>query len=134
MSKINRADLLTLSASSQVDWIDVTSAVDGACIALSDPLALSNIPRPAGVRQQPKLVSARFNKLFSPETYATIRRDFLRTHFQYLMASELPGDYDYFLITAGDITLAERFAHLDSVTDFNRFRTGLSMDQSMGQT
>ena len=69
-------------------------------------------------------MSARFNKLFSPETYATIRRDFLRTHFQYLMAAELPGDYDYFLITAGDITLAERFAHLDSVTGFNRFRTG----------
>ena len=119
-----RTDLLRLSASEQVDWIDVTSAVDGACIALSDPLALSNVSRPAGIRQQPKLVSARFNKLFTPETYATIRRDFLRTHFQYLMAAELPGDYDYFLITAGDKTLAERFAHFDSVTGFNRFRTG----------
>ncbi len=119
-----RADLLRLSASEQVDWIDVTSAVDGACIALSDPLALSGVLRPAGTRQQPKLVSARFNKLFSPAIYATIRRDFLRTHFQYLMAAEYPGDYDYFLITAGDITLAQRFAHLDSVTGFNRFRMG----------
>lgn len=119
-----RDDLLKLSSSGQVDWIDVTSAVDGACIALSDPLALSGVTRPDGVRQQPKLVSARFNTLFSPATYATIRRNFLRTHFQYLMAAELPGDYDYFLITAGDTTLAARFAHLDSVTGFNRFRTG----------
>ena len=116
--------MLAISISRQVDWIDVTSAVDGACIALSDMLELSGIVRPEGARRQPKLVSARFNKLFTPETYATIRRDFLRTHFQYLMAAELPGDYDYFLITAGDTTLAERFAHLDSVTGFNRFRMG----------
>jgi hypothetical protein len=40
------------------------------------------------------------------------------------MAAEIPGDYDYFLITAGPLTLAERFAHLDSVTTFNRFRLG----------
>jgi pimeloyl-ACP methyl ester carboxylesterase len=119
-----RTDLLALSASEQVDWIDVTSAVDGACIALSDPLMLSGVTRPPGSRQQPKLVSARFNKLFSAATYKAIRRNFLRTHFQYLMAAELPGEYDYFLITAGDLTLAERFAHLESVTGFNRFRMG----------
>ena len=119
-----RQDMLAISISRQVDWIDVTSAVDGACIALSDMLELSGIVRPEGARRQPKLVSARFNKLFTPETYATIRRDFLRTHFQYLMAAELPGDYDYFLITAGNMTLAERFAHLDSVTGFDRFRMG----------
>lgn len=117
-----RADLLALSGSVQVDWVDVTSAVDGACIALSDPLMLSGVIRPAGTRQQPKLVSARFNKLFSPKTYAAIRRNFLRTHFQYLMAAEMAGDYDYFLITAGDTTLAQRFAHLESVAGFNRFR------------
>ncbi len=119
-----REDLLAISISPQVDWIDVTSAIDGACIALSDMLEMSGIARPGGARHQPKLVSARFNKLFSPETYAAIRRDFLRAHFQYLMAAELPGDYDYFLITAGDRTLAERFAHLDSVTGFKRFRMG----------
>ena len=121
-----RRDLLAISTSGQIDWIDVTSAIDGSCIPLTDPLALSNITRPEGARVQPKLVSARFNKLFSPSTYAAIRRNFLRTHFQYLMAAELAGDYDYFLITAGDTTLAERFQHLDSVTSFHRFRLGPS--------
>ena len=121
-----RRDLLTISLSCQIDWIDVTSAIDGSCIPLTDPLALSNITRPEGARVQPKLVSARFNRLFSPSTYAAIRRDFLRTHFQYLMAAELAGDYDYFLITAGDTTLAERFADISSVTAFNRFRLGPS--------
>jgi hypothetical protein len=30
-----------------------------------------------------------------------MKRKRLRLHFQYLMASELPADYDYFRITAG---------------------------------
>ncbi len=117
-----RDDLAAVSGSEQIDWIDVTSAIDGSCIALTDPLAASKVTRPEGARVQPKLMSARFNTLFTAETYKTIRRNFMRTHFQYLMAAELAGDYDYFLITAGPKTLAERFAHLDSVTDFNRFR------------
>lgn len=117
-----RRDLLAISVSKQIDWIDVTSAIDGSCIPLTDPLAASNVIRPQGARVQPKLVSARFNKQFTAATYATIRRDFMRTHFQYFMAGEIAGDYDYFLITAGPLRLAERFAHLESVTDFNRFR------------
>lgn len=119
-----RDDLLALSASANVEWLDVTSAVDGSCLALTDPLAASGVARPPGARVQPKLVSSRFNRLFSPGGYKSIRRNFLRAHFQYLMAAELPGDYDYFLITGGDRTLEHRFARIDSVTDFNRFRMG----------
>jgi hypothetical protein len=70
------------------------------------------------------LLNARFAKLFRPETYAVLRRQFQRAHFQYLMACEIPGDYDYFLITAGNKTLGERFRHLKSVEGFNRFRLG----------
>ncbi len=121
-----RKDLLAISTSEQVDWIDVTSAIDQSCIALSDPLALSRVKRPDGARVQPKIVSTRFNTLFTPDTYKTVRRDHMRSHFQYLMSAERPGDYDYFLITAGRLTLAERFAHLDSNTSFNRFRMGKS--------
>lgn len=119
-----RKDLLAIAVSDQIDWIDVTSAIDGSCIALSDPLALSRVARPPGVRVQPKLLSARFNRAFRAETYAAIRGNFLRAHFQYLMATELPVDYDYFLITGGNQRLAERFAHLESVTGFDRFRMG----------
>ena len=121
-----RRDILAISTSARLDWIDVTAAIDGSCIALSDPLALSHITRPAGARVQPKLVSARFNKLFNPESYKSVRGNFMRAHFQYLMAAELPGDYDYFLITAGPARLADRFAHLDSVRGFDRLRLGKS--------
>ncbi len=121
-----RDDLLAISLSERVDWIDVTAPIDGSCIALTDPLSLSGVARPEGARVQPKLLSPRFNTLFSPEAYAMVRGNFMRAHFQYLMATERSGDYDYFMITAGPQTLANRFAHLDSVTGFNRFRLGPS--------
>ena len=35
---------------------------------------------------------------------------FFRLHFQYLCAFDRPGDYDYFQITAGPMTLAARYA------------------------
>lgn len=108
----------------RLDWIDVSAATDGACFPLTDPVAGSGLIQPDPAHPKPKLVSARFIKMFTPETYARMRRDFKRTHFQYMMATELRGDYDYFLITAGDRTLSDRFGHLDSVRDFNRFRLG----------
>lgn len=117
-----RAELAALAADPRCDWIDVSAAIDSACFPLTDPVVGSGLTQPTPESPKPKLVSARFPKLFTPATYAMIRRDFSRAHFQYLMAAELPGDYDYFLITAGTLRLADRFAHLASVADFNRFR------------
>ena len=50
---------------------------------------------------RPRLVTARFFRMFHSGTYRKLRRDKLRLHFQYLMAYEIPADYDYFRITAG---------------------------------
>lgn len=121
-----RNELRTVSNSERVQWIDVSAAIDSACFPLTDPVAVSGLPQTPGTDTKPKLISARFPKLFRPESYAKIRRQFQRAHFQYLMAAELPGDYDYFLITAGDRTLAERFSAVPAVSNFNRFRMGRS--------
>lgn len=48
----------------------------------------------------------RFFNLFHSKTYAMIKRNKLRLHFQYLMASEIIGDYDYFTLTAGTLPLS----------------------------
>ena len=121
-----RAELAEVSASPMIDWIDVSAAIDSACFPLTDPLTSSGLTQARPACPKPKLVSARFPRLFSTETYARLKRNFRRAHFQYLMAAELAGDYDYFLITAGDRRLADRFGHLASVTNFNRFRLGKS--------
>ena len=119
-----RADLKQVAEDPRIAWIDVSAAIDGACYPLTDPVWASGLAQADPERPSPKLVSARFPKLFTPESYARVKRDFSRAHFQYLMAAELSGDYDYFLITAGDRILGDRFRHLASNTSFNRFRLG----------
>ena len=109
-----------LGAEPALDWVDFTAPADGCCFALTDPLAAAGITstRP----NHPKLLSPRFAALFTPSTYRKIRSDRFHLHFQYLMAGELPGDYDYTAITSGPLSLGARFASAESVTDFTQFR------------
>lgn len=110
--------LLTLAQAEKLDWIDFTAPTDGACFALVDPITVSGISQVNSNEPKPKLLSPRFAKIFSPESYAKIRHDWYRNHFQYLMASEKAGEYDYFAITAGHLTLAERYRSQMSVRDY----------------
>jgi hypothetical protein len=55
------------------------------------------------------LLNARFYKLLSEDRYRKIRWHGRRLHFQYLMAGDVPAEYDYFAITAGDRSLEERY-------------------------
>lgn len=113
-----RGELARVAAADAIDWVDVTAPTDGACFALVDPVAATGIVRPPGAQPRPKLLSARYATLFTPQTYAAMRRDWYRHHFQYLMAGEKAGDYDFFAITAGNQTLGERFRATASVTNF----------------
>ena len=119
-----RNELAAVASERRIDWIDISAAIDSACFPLTDPVAGSGLNQADPTVPKPKLLSARFPKLFTPASYTKLRRDFSRAHFQYLMAAELAGDYDYFLLTAGDKTLAERFRNLASVKGFDRFRIG----------
>jgi pimeloyl-ACP methyl ester carboxylesterase len=121
-----RNDLKAVATETSIAWIDMTSPIDGASMALTDPLTASRLPQPDPSAPRPKLLNPRFHKLFTPEGYARVKRHFKRAHLQYMMASELPGDYDFFAITAGPLTLEERYRAHDSVGNFNRFRWGAS--------
>ena len=58
----------------------------------------------------PLVISAAFTQTLSPERWKALRWRFFRLHFQYLCAFDKVGDYDYFRITAGPLSLASRFA------------------------
>jgi hypothetical protein len=103
-----RGDLALMAGQGRAAWVDVTAPGDGACFALCDPVAVSGVA-PAGKRW-PLVLSAAFSRTLAPETWARMRRRFYDLHFQYLRAFERPGDYDYFRVTAGPLTLAARFA------------------------
>lgn len=107
-----RADLRYLSAREELTWVDVTAPGDGCAFALCDPVSVSGMA-PQGKRW-PLVISAAFTRTLSPAKWQALRRRWFRLHFQYLCAFDAltgaPGEYDYFRVTAGPLTLGERFA------------------------
>ena len=103
-----RGDLAFLSASDALTWIDISAPGDGCAFALCDPVSVSGVaPKD---KRWPLILSAAFSQTLSPERWKALRWRFFRLHFQYLCAFDRPGDYDYFQITAGPKTLAQRYA------------------------
>ena len=102
-----RGDLAYLSARPEITWVDVTAPGDGCAFALCDPVAVSGAAPPD--QRWPLILSAAFTQTLSPARWKELRWRFFRLHFQYLCAFDRPGDYDYFQITAGPLTLAERY-------------------------
>ena len=93
-----RADLKALTEADWIDWLDVTGPSDPGSICTAHPLfGLGFEPPP----ERPVRRSPRFHAVLSPATYRSLRRRPLDFHFQYLMATELAGGYDYFRLTTG---------------------------------
>ena len=103
-----RRDLAELSVTDRLSWIDVSAPGDGCAFALCDPVSVTGVA-PEGKRW-PIVISCAFTQTLSPERWNELKRRFFRLHFQYLCAFDRPGDYDYFRISAGPLTLAQRFA------------------------
>lgn len=117
-----RQELQELGRAEHLHWIDFSAPPDGCCFALADPLRACGVEVQERLPDRPKLLSPRFAQMFDKAAYAQIRRDKFRVHFQYLMASDLPTDYDYFAMTAGDMTLPQRFRKHTSINDFDALK------------
>ncbi|WP_374496652.1 hypothetical protein [Vogesella indigofera] len=100
-----RRDLAVVGEAKRLPWVDVAAVADPLCFAGSHPLTVSGVAAPC--QGQPRLVTARFFRLFSAARYRVLRRNKLRLHFQYLMAGEVAGEYDYFRLTAGPDSVKE---------------------------
>ena len=111
-----RDELGVLAQSTALHWVDFSSPTDWGSFALVDPVTACRIALPSGSKVNPTMRSPRFHTLFTPGTYASIKRNKRRMHMQYLMAGELPSEYDYFAITSGTLTLEARFAATQAAT------------------
>ncbi|OUD10950.1 hypothetical protein BVC71_05665 [Marivivens niveibacter] len=103
-----RADLEFMAAQDQIAWVDVTAPGDGCAFALCDPVSVTGVAPQD--KKWPLVMSAAFTQSLSAARWKELRWKFFRLHFQYLCAFDRPKDYDYFQITAGPITLRERYA------------------------
>ena len=93
-----RQEMAALAATPWIGWVDVTQPSDAGSAATLHPLLGLGLGEPEG---RPERRTPRFHALMSPETYRRLRRDPLALHFHYLRAAEIPGDYDFFRLTAG---------------------------------
>jgi hypothetical protein len=102
-----RTDLQFLSVQYNLTWVDVSAPGDGCAFALCDPVGVSGVA--TDDKKWPLVLSAAFSQTLSPERWKALRWRFFRLHFQYLCAFDRVGAYDYFRITAGPQSLAQRF-------------------------
>lgn len=103
-----RGDLQYLCQRGDITWVDVAAPGDGCAFALCDPVAVTGLSLPA--QKWPLIVSCAFTQTLSPPRWRELRYKFFRLHFQYMCAFDRVGHYDYFRITAGPQTLAQRYA------------------------
>ena len=105
-----RSEYKAVAQSPDLTWIDVSALSDAVCYGLCDPLAEPGGALPPEQRLAgPKVISAAFKDTMAPESFAAIKGNHFRRHFQYLYVFEKPRAFDYFRITAGPISLAARF-------------------------
>ncbi len=97
-----RRDLAALRDGRRVFWLDITSPSDPGSAGAIHPLAGLGLGEP---EDRPVRRSPRFH-LLMPQSYRRLRLDSLGFHFQYLMATEIAGSYDYFRLTTGPDRLA----------------------------
>ena len=117
-----RRELAEVAGVDGLTWVDFSAPPDGSCFALCDPIAGCGIKVAAPKADRPKLLPPRFAEMFDAADYARLKKDRFRLHFQYIMASRKPVDYDYFRITAGHASLGHRFESKPSVTDYTALR------------
>ena len=112
-----RDELGVLARATGLTWIDFSAPSDGCCFALCHPLDSCAVERvESGVDL--KVLNPKFANLFGAEAYRALKKDKFNLHFQYLKASERPGEYDYFLTAFGPQTLSQRYRQQDSVEGY----------------
>jgi hypothetical protein len=127
-----RQELAELATAPELHWIDFSAPPDGCCFALCDPVGGCGVrtSNPGAEAEHPKLLSPRFAEMFEPDAYTSLRRDKFRMHFQYLCAGEREQRYDFFAMTAGAMTLEERFSDVPGVRNYRSLRPFRSGDIS----
>jgi hypothetical protein len=95
-----------LAVEPTLSWIDCQSRKDVMAFLNFDPV--DGIGVHVGARRRNPLTwRVRFRDMLSPKDYRRLRWKFFRVHFQYIMAGDRPCPYDYILLIAGPVAIAE---------------------------
>jgi hypothetical protein len=121
MANAYRIQLASLAQTKGLTWIDFCAPSDGCSFAFVDvTIPADNMP--AHYCSSPKMLSPKMHNLFSAQDYQQLCKNRFDLHFQYVHSSKLVGDYDYFNMTAGPLSLKARYGHMPSVNNYQKFK------------
>ena len=104
---VHVASAMRRLAGLDIAWLDYTAPQDPLCYFLVDAIGAVGVPDTRR-RVRFRMRSARFDKMVDPAMMQQVRRDPLRLHFLYLLASHRPVGNDFFALTAGPRSIDDR--------------------------
>lgn len=103
-----RGEIARLVTDRRIVWCDFHAPQDWMNFPGFNPLHDLKLRLCGQPVANPLVRSARFRDLLCPETYRRVRFRPFRMHFQFLLANERPGAYDFFAMTLGPRRLREQ--------------------------
>jgi hypothetical protein len=103
-----RQAITRLATEPSLLWVEYQAPEDLLNAFGFDPIRDLQLDLGGRTRINPIIRSVRFDDVLFSTTHRRIRWNFLRIHFQFLMANERPGEYDYLMIACGPVSLADR--------------------------
>jgi hypothetical protein len=101
-----------LAIEPSLTWIDCVSRKDVMNFWDFDPVAGTGV-EVAGERCNPLVWRVRFKEVVSPEYYRRLRLSFFRLHYQFIMSGDRRAPYDYLMLVAGPVAVADWARHPD---------------------
>jgi hypothetical protein len=102
-----RAIVARLATAETITWVDCQSRKDVMCFVDFDPVAGIGITGLGAAHRNPLLWRISFKEVIAPEKYNEFSWNHFRIHYQYIMAGDRPGPYDYLLLVGGPMPIAE---------------------------
>jgi hypothetical protein len=101
-AKLFRAGVPRIVSEPSVTWIECQARKDAMNFYNFDPLWGVSLD-PQQPRCNPILWLVRFDGALLPQFYRKLRWNFLRMHYQFVMANDLRAPYDYFMLVCGPV-------------------------------
>jgi pimeloyl-ACP methyl ester carboxylesterase len=99
-----RACVERVAAEDSISWGEFQSRQDPISFFSFDPVALRPFEDNAGGKPHIRLIN--FRDLVTPQRMRRLLLSFMRVHYQFVMAAERRGTYDFFMLVCGPAPLA----------------------------
>jgi pimeloyl-ACP methyl ester carboxylesterase len=104
-----RTSVERLTSNDRLAWVEIQCLTDAINFYKTDPVAEMGLHRQAD-EAFPTIRTIKIREMLNADTYARIKRNLFRVHYQYVYANTKPYWYDFFQICCGPIFLSARVA------------------------